>query len=110
MPNTITSLADGQLANAKATIYTVPASTQVFLSGTLVNTDASARTVNIYVKRSGSVSRRIIPKDMSMTAGASADFGREGRPYSLSAGDIVEGDASAATVVDFILDGVVHTP
>lgn len=109
MPNTITSLADGQLPNAKAALYTVPVSTQVFLSGTLVNTDASARTINIYVKRSGSVSRRIVPKDMSIAAGASVEFGRDGRPYSLSAGDVIEGDASAATTIDYLLDGVVHT-
>lgn len=109
MPNTISSLADGQLPNAKGTLYTVPALTQVFLAGTLVNTDVSARTVNIYVKRSGSTSRRILPKDLSMAAGASVEFGRDGRPFALSAGDIVEGDASAATVVDYLIDGVVHT-
>ncbi len=106
MPTTVAikALADGQLANTKSTLYTTPASTQAIVrSITLVNTDTSTRTVNLYLKRDGSNSRRIIPKDMSMDAGFMAVYDTT---FTLEAGDLVEGDASAATVVDFTINGV----
>ena len=97
------SLADGQLAAAKATLYTVPASTETIITSIkLVNTDGSARTVNLYIKVSGGTSRRIIPKDMSLGAGYMCE---EDQRFTLEAGDIIEGDASAATVVDYIIFG-----
>ena len=100
----IKALADGQLAAAKATLYTVPASTQAIVRLiTLVNTDSVARTVNIYLRLDGTNSRRIIAKDQSMAAGAS--FPITG-PFTLEAADLVQGDASAANVVDFTLNGV----
>lgn len=102
MAFTIQALADGQLAAAKATLYTVPASTQTIVKSiTLVNTDAAARTVNIYVKP-GATSRRILPKDLSIPAGGSYVHDAV---ITLEAGDVIEGDASAATVVDYIING-----
>ncbi len=100
----IKSLADGQLAASKATLYTAPAATQAVANSiTLVNTDSSARTVNLYFKASGGTSRRIIPKDLSLAVGAEFTLNRS---LSLEAADILEGDASAATVVDFVISGV----
>lgn len=97
------SLAQGQLPNAKGTIYTVPASTTAYIKSLkVVNTDSSARTVNIYVKRSGGTSRRIWPSAMSLAAGYVAEDEDIG---GLSTGDIIEGDASAATVVDYTILG-----
>lgn len=65
----IKALADGQLAGAKGTIYTTPGSTTAIIKSIiLVNTDSSARTVNLYVQRDGSNSRRIIPEDLSLEA------------------------------------------
>ncbi len=100
----IKSLADGQLAASKATLYTAPAATQAVANSiTLVNTDSSARTVNLYFKASAGTSRRIIPKDLSLAVGAEFTLNRN---ISLEAADILEGDASAATVVDFVISGV----
>lgn len=104
---TIKSLADGQLAAAKATLYTVAASTQTIIKTiTLVNTDTSARTVNLYIKVSGGTSRRIIPKDLSLGVAYCLVFDDE---LTLEAADIIEGDASAATVVDYVINGVEET-
>jgi len=101
---TIKSLADGQLAAAKATLYTVPASTQTIIKTiTLVNTDTSARTVNLYIKVSGGTSRRIIPKDMSLGV---KYLWVNPDELTLEAADEIEGDASAATVVDYTINGI----
>jgi hypothetical protein len=99
------SLADGQLAAAKATLYTVPGATTAAIKQiTYTNTDASSRTVNLYLKRSGSTSRRIIPKTMTLASGSTMYWG-DGDTMELSTGDIIEGDASAATVVDYVVTG-----
>lgn len=102
MAFTVQALADGQLASSKGTLYTTPADTQAIIKAiSLVNTDSSARTVNLYVNASGT-SRRIIPKDMSLAAGESfvVDW-----PVTLEAADLIEGDASSATVVDYVISG-----
>ena len=96
----IKALADGQLGAAKGTIYTVPGATQAVAKVVLVNTDSSARTVNLYVQRTGT-SRRIIQKDLSLGVGATVSS----PVVTLEAGDLIEGDASAATVVDYSIHG-----
>ena len=107
MTITIKSLADGQLANTKGTLYTVPASTETIIKRiTLVNTDSSARAVNLYFKASGGTSRRITPKDYSLAVGALLVMEDE---VTLEAADIIEGDAAAATVVDYVISGVENT-
>ena len=104
-PANFKSLADGQLPDSKTTLYTVPASTTAAIKVCkLVNSSASARTVNIYIKRSGSTSRRVIPKDMTFAAGSEAEC-VDGDPWELSTGDIIEGDASAATEIDYFISG-----
>jgi len=104
---TIKSLADGQLADAKATLYTVAASTQAIIKTiTFVNTDDSARTVNLYIKVSEGTSRRIIPKNLSLGAAYCMVYDDE---LTLEAADIIEGDASVATKVDYIINGVEET-
>lgn len=63
------ALADGQLPASKGTLYTTPASTTAIVKSViLVNTASSARTINLYVQRDGSNSRRIIPEDLSLEA------------------------------------------
>lgn len=102
MALSIKALASGQLASSKGTIYTVPGSTQTIVKSlTLVNTDSVARTVNLYVNTAGT-SRRICPKDLSLPAGALLELDRV---ITLEAADLIEGDASAATVVDFFISG-----
>lgn len=104
------SLADGQLPNAKGTLYTCPASTIAHVSHIILcNATAGAITVNLYVKRSGSTSRRIYTKDASLAGGAYVKLPGEDTAYRLSAGDVIEGDASAATSVDYFIDGGTET-
>lgn len=106
MAVTFKPLAEGQLAAAKATLYTAPASTEtVVLSIILVNTDTSARTVNLYANITGT-SRRLIPKNMSLGAGYRLAMTEK---ITLQAADFIEGDASAATVVDYIISGMEKT-
>lgn len=100
------TFAQGQLATSKATLYTVGVGVVAHVTQIiLVNTDASARTVNIYIKMSGGTSRRIIAKDLSLAAGASYWVPISPSALRLSAGDLIEGDASAATVVDYTISG-----
>lgn len=111
MATTRKILADGQLPNTKTTLYTVPGSTAAGIAiARLVNTDSSARTANFYVKKSGGTSRRIIPKDYSLAVGALLSVLEPGEVIPLQAGDIIEGDASAATVVDYTIYGAEYTP
>lgn len=100
----IKSLSDGQLAAAKGTIYTTPAATQTIAKKiTLVNTHTSAEAVNLYFKASGGTSRRIIPKDYSLATGAELVMRDE---VFLEAADILEGDTTTASKVDFVISGV----
>ncbi len=67
---TLKNLADGQLASTIGDLYT-SASTDAATTITLVNTDSVARTVNLYHTPSGGTARRVIPKDLSLSAGYS---------------------------------------
>lgn len=99
-------LGNGQLALAKATIYTCPAATYALIKTiTLVATSAS-RTVNIYVKKSGGTSRRIIAKDTPIDLVLERHIQAN---LTLGAGDVIEGDASAATEIDYCIFGVEQT-
>lgn len=104
MPVTPKALADGQLPNTKTTLYTAPGSTTTIVKTvSLVNTGGSAVTVNLYV-RPGATSRRIIEKDYSLAAGKGLYV--DNTTIILEAGDLLEGDASTAAVVDFYVGGV----
>jgi len=67
---TLKNLADGQLAATIGDLHT-STGTDVAKTIVLVNTDSSARTVNLYHTPSGGTARRIIPKDTSLGAGYS---------------------------------------
>jgi len=97
------SLAQGQLAVAEATIYTVPASSKTgILHLNVFNTEAvTARIVYIYVQRSGGTSRLVWQATLAASGSAWLDIG------PLSAGDLVRAYASAANVVNYLLTGVV---
>ncbi len=105
MTVSIKSLSDGQLANSKGTLYTAPTSKQAIVKSIhLCNTNSSAETVNIYFKASGGTSRYII-KGVSLAASASTEV----LPVSditLEAADIIEGDTTNASKVDYILSGI----
>ena len=69
-----TQLADGQAANSETDMYLAGTAGIVVTAITVVNTDTSARTIDIYLKPSGGTSRRIIPKALSLAAGYSLVF------------------------------------
>jgi hypothetical protein len=107
MAATIKNLAEGQLAAAKGTLYTVPASTSaVVLVVVLVNTDTVDRAVNLYYKKASGTSRRLLPVDTLMTAKTKLTMEDK---ITMGAGDEIEGDAAVATTVDFVVSGVERT-
>jgi hypothetical protein len=102
------SLAQGQLPNAKATLYTSVGQSAI-MGIKLVATDTAAHTVNIYLKKSGGSSRRLIPKDLPMDGddpdkAAEVEVVNE-RPIEMSAGDVLEGDCDTAAVIDYNITG-----
>lgn len=100
-------LAEGQLPNAKGTLYTVPALTATIIKTiTYVNTGLAAQAVNLYIKKSGSTSRRIMPKDMIL--GIDFLFVMDDE-LTLDVGDLIEGDAANPTEVDYTVNGVEKT-
>jgi hypothetical protein len=95
----IKQLGNGQLPATKQTLYTVPSGQQCIVrSISLVNTDAGAITTNLYA-----AGRRIQEKDYSMAAGA---LKLATHVITLGSGDIIEGDASDAAKVDYVISGV----
>ena len=103
MTQFIKSLADGQLATTKGTLYTAPADKQAKAKIKLVNTASGVVNVNLYFKASGGTSRRIIPKDMEMEANGLLIVDEE---QTLEAADILEGDATFGSTVDFTISGI----
>jgi len=103
MALTIQALADGQLPAAAAALYTVPGATQAVIKTiTLVNTDTVVRAVNLYINATG-VNRRIIPEDMDLGPGNAFVFDDE---LMLEAADMIQGDADAANVIDYTINGI----
>ena len=100
----IKSLLDGQLPNSKTTLYTTPASTQTIITSiTLVNTNSTAETINIYFKASGGTSRLISPKNYSLAANAKMEVLEKSQ--TLEAGDVIEGSSTTAAKTDYVISG-----
>ena len=100
----IKALADGQLASSKETLYTTPASTETIVKSiSLTNTSSSMVEVNLYIQRDGTNSRRICPKDMELAARHTYI---DDKVHTLEAADLVEGDASSGSVIDYAVSGV----
>lgn len=105
--STWASLADGQLSNSKATLFTATGQTAV--TGVIVsNADASSsHTINIYIKRSGSTSRLVSPLAFPMAVGSQPqNLCDDSETWRLSTGDVIEGFADTAAKVDYIIMGV----
>ena len=106
-PKKTERLAHGQLPIAKTTLYTCPPDTRVSVTCiSLVNTDVAARTANLYLKESGGTSKSIIPQNMNM--GIDYHFIEKELSHAMHAGDVIEGDASVATQIDYVLSGEVY--
>jgi hypothetical protein len=96
------SLAQGQLAAAEATIYTVPAATKTgILHLNLFNTSAVTGVLAfVLVQRSGGTARLIWEATIPIFGSAWLDIG------PLSTGDLVRSYAGGANVVNYLLTGV----
>lgn len=105
MALTVKTLADGQLPTVKAALYTAPAAGAGVKFFRLVNASASVVTLNLYLKKSGGTSRRIVPKDYSLAAGALLDVLDAVQAIGMETGDAIEGDCSAGTAVDYVING-----
>ena len=96
------SLADGQLPSSKGTLYTVPTGKRAIVRTFVVfNTGSTAETVSIYVSR-GTSSRQI--GQAVLAANEAAQF-FESEPITLSSGDILEGDTTTGSTVDYLITG-----
>ena len=95
-------LADGQVAAAKAMVYTVPNGMQsIIRTVSFANVTAVVQTVLLYVKRSGSVSRLFSRASLNTD-----EFAHEEEIGTLAAGDQIEMATTTATSVDFTIMGV----
>lgn len=101
----IKALANGQLGTtSQGDLYTTAAAkTTIVKSMRFVNTDTVARTMNLYFKRSGGTARLIFPANMSLGVGHLAVDSDE---ITMEPGDKIQGDASVATKIDYVISGV----
>ena len=102
-----TALADGQLAAAAAptpTIYTTPGGTITYVKSIVcTNTGAGRNVVVLAVTRTGAERRLIrVPLETNEQL-----FFNE--PVLLEATDIIQGEATNATEVDFVISGAEET-
>lgn len=95
-------LANGQVAAAKTTIYTVPAATQAIIRTVSFNHVASGtQTVILYVKKSAGTSRVFSRAQLEVN-----EFAHEEDIGTLDAADELEAETTNATSVDFCVMGV----
>lgn len=100
-------LAEGQFANSKGTLYTVPASTTAYVKSLFVyNTNAATQTVDVYLKP-GSTSRQIVK--LTLLQNESANICDIVGSFTLEAGDLIEGATTTASALDFVITGVEET-
>jgi hypothetical protein len=99
------ALADGQLANAEATIYTVPAGTVAYVKSIICqNTGAGANVVQLWVRNDGANSRRLIY--VTLQTNEQLYFNE---PLTMAAADLIRGAATNANEVDYVVNGAEET-
>lgn len=96
--NTLSQLADGQLSDSTGDLYTAD-SVDVITTIVIVNTDSSARAVNLFMQPSGGTARRILPKDLSLGAGYSVHWSGDKISVMNASGETVT-TVSGASGVD----------
>jgi hypothetical protein len=105
MPFTGSILANGQLPNAKTTLYTVPALTRAYVKFiNAFNTGAGAETVLFYLKKAAGTSR-ILGRAVLAQNEQSRVVDKE-ETLNLGPGDVIEGQTTTATTVDYLITGV----
>lgn len=98
------NLANGVSPLSKTALYSVPVGKYAMTrSIIMVNTSGSTVTVNVYVSIQSATSRRVVAKDLSIAAGASASIDLN---LTLSGGDAIEMDSSSAGAIDYVVNGV----
>ena len=98
------SLADGQISDSQANIYASP-STKVTIVKSLhvYNTNSTAETVKIYVKRFGSTARQIGIAVLAQDE--SKQFVSDGEAITLSSEDSIQAITTTASKVNYVLTG-----
>lgn len=105
MATTPSILGNGQVAAAKATIYTCPAATQAIIRTVTFNHVAGAiQTVILYIKKSGGASRQF-----SRAVLDTNEYAHEEDIGTLSAGDVLEAETTSAATIDYTVMGVQTT-
>jgi hypothetical protein len=97
------TLADGQLANAEADIYTSVAVTYV-RNVAFAHQNAATQTIYVYILRSGGTHR--FWKRFVLAQYEQADCIDGGQSLILSAGDKIRAYTTTATAVDYVVTGV----
>lgn len=103
MPTTPQILANGQLASSKATLFTATDNTIIRLI-TAVHVAGGTQNVIFYLKKSAGTSRVIGRAQLAVD-----EFAVDDEIYTLQAGDVIEGQSTNATSVDYIITGVTIT-
>jgi len=102
MATTPTFLAEGQVANTKTTIYTVPAATQAIIrTVSFCQVAGGTQIIILYVKKFGSTSRVFSRAQLDAN-----EFAHEEDIGTLEAGDVLEAQTTDAATVDFSVMGV----
>ncbi len=99
MAITASSLADGQVATTKGTIYTSSGISYI-KSMLFHNSGASTETLELFIKRSGSSSRAIATVELAI-----GEYMVWDDPISLSSSDVIEASTTSATSVDYTITG-----
>jgi len=99
-------LADGQLAAAKATLYTTPAGTTTYVKSIICHNTHAANTnvAVLYVQPSGGTSRIIAKVALTPLDTLYVDDA-----IVLDTGDLIRGSATNATEVDYAVFGAEET-
>lgn len=107
MAFTAKTLADGQLADSEAAIYTVPENTKTYVRFlSLYNVSGSEQTITLWIRRNGGSSRKwrrfVLNENEQADALGSAVL-------MLSAGDSIRAASTNASSVDYVISGVEET-
>ena len=94
------ALADGQLPNAKGTLYTTPAATVTYVKSIIChNLNTTDETMFLCVNRTGT-SRVLVQAVLATKETLQFD-----EPLTLEAADIIEGMTTTASKVDYTISG-----
>lgn len=101
-------LASGQLPSTKTTLYTVPASTTAYVKFlSLANTSGSTTETILIFLHDGTASRRIAR--VVLAPNETSRVIEIGEAANLGATNLIEGQSTNATTVDYWISGVEET-